>query len=604
MDVYRHMLRSVPLFRHCTDEEITALKEIGRFSSIKKGQTFDLRRISSFNVVIDGAFEIEALGRTDIVYLAPGSFFGNVPFTDNRLRGTIRAMVDSTLMLFSMEELYRFFLMSYRCLRGYLKIAERIGFDVNSAASRYISMSTSVIASFSMERQSGKTLFAAALARALSDKGKTVLLDLSYGGSSLFDRFDKKIRPPLSQIAEEGKAAQDLIRERLEPVSETLDLLNIAHGSKVRVKGDILQPILFVLSQQYRYVVMDLSDDDSELRDGCFALADSVFCLLANPREKGRYFPVVDAAMQNGQRVYYLLNEGRSKSVRDFAGGYLLERCERGGGTDETSFTETVAHSESMARVAGTVMEKRRAAVFASTYLDAAFYGGFLEGMKKRGLKFDIFYSSSLGYVVLALFHLSEDMDQFRKRFLELFSEDRFAGMLDVTFPSGHLFRKNGIARFAEEVAGRARLEELHSMAMVSLCDAETGKRRMLSTGQFSGVIAASMAQHPLFEGIPVSGRICHSGFPENPVRAEDLFRTDVDEVVYVSVNNVSRLRFDRGKVLPFYREYIDHVLGKNGGDITCDVASRNYVITVAEDDMRGEKFLRLAEEAANKLLK
>ncbi|MBN1534000.1 MAG: hypothetical protein JXA20_15125 [Spirochaetes bacterium] len=602
MDVYTRILGSIPLFRHCNDEEIGSLMKLGRLSVIRKGQTFDLKKINSLNVVVEGIFEIEALGRTDIVYLAPGSFFGNVPFTDNRLRGTIRAMVDSTLMLFPHDELSRFFLLSFKCLRGFIRSVQKMGFEMTAAASRFTGKATSVITVYSGERGAGTTLLASALGLALGEKGKTIILDMSYGGDSVFTGFDRKITSPVSQKMEDDDTARALVEDRLEAVNGSLDILNIAHGSKVRVAGDILHPILFVLSQTYRYVVLDLSDDDAALRDSCFAVSDSILCLVTHARRKSAFYPLADSVLRNCQRVYYVVNAHHSKGTKSFAGGFIMDRVK--ASSEGPSLQEALTKTDGIAGIRAAVEVRRRALVFESCYLNAAFMGGVLNSLRKHDTSFDLCYSSSLGYVVTALHHLCGDGEDFTRCYAEFFQEERFNSFLDITFPDGHLFRQGGISKFADEVCGKTRIEELQSLPAVMLGETRNGVRHVFSTGYCRDMVAASFLQHPIFEGREIAGKRFCSGFPGIRVRAEDLFRTDTGEVIYVSVSNSLAIGFPRGKLLPLFRDYMGTYLREGVPDSTGELADRSIQLDVSEKDLRPEKILRISEDLANKLLK
>ncbi|TFH43844.1 MAG: cyclic nucleotide-binding domain-containing protein, partial [Chrysiogenales bacterium] len=233
-------LSSIPLFRHFLDDEIARLQGIGRIASIKTGQQFDMKKVNSFNVVLSGSFEIESLGKTDVVYLAPGSFFGAVPFTDTRQAGKVRALVDSTLIMFGVEDMYRFFLMSYRCLRGYLKIIARMGLDVSEIGKDYFGGNTRIVTVYGPSPGSGKSFLASLLGAALRRSGKTLIMDLSFSGESLFNHFEKKVSAPLSHRMADGPALERMIAERMERVDDSLDLVNVAYGSRVRVNPDII----------------------------------------------------------------------------------------------------------------------------------------------------------------------------------------------------------------------------------------------------------------------------------------------------------------------------------------------------------------------------
>ena len=68
-------------------------------------------------------------------------------------------------------------------------------------------------------------------------------------------------------------------------MDDGLDLVNVAFGSKVKVNPDILSPLLFMLSKEYRYIVIDCGDDDPGLRDRVIGLSDRIFTMVKNKRD-------------------------------------------------------------------------------------------------------------------------------------------------------------------------------------------------------------------------------------------------------------------------------------------------------------------------------
>ena len=140
-------------------------------------------------------------------------------------------------------------------------------------------------AAYSSLPGAGKSLLASLMGVSLKGAGKTVILDLSYAGNSVFNFFEKKITAPLSHRAEDGPSFEEIIRGRIEPVDEGLDLVNVAFGSKVKVNPDILSPLLFMLSKEYRFIVIDCGDDDPGLRDRVIGLSDRVFTLVKNRKD-------------------------------------------------------------------------------------------------------------------------------------------------------------------------------------------------------------------------------------------------------------------------------------------------------------------------------
>ncbi|HNW27336.1 MAG TPA: cyclic nucleotide-binding domain-containing protein [Spirochaetota bacterium] len=604
MNVTGNILANIPIFRHCLDDEIEQLRLIGKPVSVDQGHQFDMKKINSFYVVLNGIFEIESMGKTDVVYLAPGSFFGTIPFTENRQTGRVRALVDSSLMIFSVEDLYRFFLMSYKCLRGYLKTIGRMGFGVSEIGKKYFSGSSRVITVYSPFPQSGRSFLAALLGASLRKSGRTVVLDMSFAGSSIFNLFEKKATAPLSHRTEDSPAFEKIINERMEHVDDGLDLLNVTFGSKVRANPDILSPLLFMLSKEYRYIVIDCGDDDAGLRDRVFGLSDRIFTVVKNRKDVRHLYDLYDGSVREGQRVYYVINEQYAGDVKDFTGGLVLPRFEAPGESGEYARLAACAESDALSPIVSQITAKRRALVLETGLLNSLFYGGFLSALIKTGRTYDLMYTSAYGYIVLSLFLLSGGKNEFRKRIEQFFSEDRLNKLLDITFPTDCVFKNNAVSKLAGEICGDSRIETFHQLPVVMTGQDGTDDRRIFSTGYLRDAVAASFSLYPIFEQTEIAGRRYNSGFPDYRVRVEDLFRVDVDEVAYVSVDNASAPGYRDGKLISFFARYLAGVEKRSPGDRVSDLSDASYAIEVSERDIRIDRILDSSQEISEKLLK
>jgi hypothetical protein len=603
MDVIGTILPRIPLFRHCLEEELRQLRAIGKMAEVKKGHQFDLKKVNSLNVVVNGIFEIESAGNTDVVYLAPGSFFGAIPFTENRQAGRIRAVVDSTILMFAAEDMFRFLLMSYRCLRGYLKIIGRMGFDVSDVGKEYFGGMTRIITSYSSLPGAGKSLLASLMGAALKGAGKTIVLDMSYAGSSVFNFFERKITAPLSHRAEDGPSFEEIIRGRIERVDDGLDIVNVAFGSKVKVNPDILSPLLFMLSKEYRYIVIDCGDDDPGLRDRVIGLSDRVFTLVKNRKDIRSLHEVFDGSAREGQRVYYVLNEFHAGDVRDFPGGLTLPKFDAPS-AGEYERIRRIAGGDDLSPLVSLVTKKNRALVLETGLLNALYYGGLFGAMQDAGVTCDLLYASSYAYIVAALSLLSGSGAEFRKHLDHFFSEDRMSRLLDITFPTDHVFKNDGVVKLAGEICGSARIESFRGLPVAMLGQGGTSGRRLCSTGYLRDMVAASFCLYPVFEEVPILEGRYNAGYPGFSVRAEDLLRIDVDETVCVSVRNAMKPTYRDGKLMSFFTRYLDFIGDQETDNAASDLADERIVIEVSEKDVRPGKILDYSREISDKLVK
>lgn len=603
MDSIEHIIRNIPFFRHCTQAEISLLRRKGRMVSIPRGQRLDLLRINSLNLVAKGLFEIEARGKNDVVYFSAGSFFGDIPFTEAGHHGTVRACVDSQIMLFDIDEMYRFFLTSYKASRGYLRIIDKMGLEISPRARRYSSNRTRIVAVCGPQADSGKTTLASLLACACARKGKTIVLDLSYQGNSVFNHFEKKITAALSQKHDDAAFSEEYVGGMIERVDENLSLLNVCFGSKLRVDPEILSPLLFLLSREYRYVIMDISPQDERLRDRALGLCDVVFATLRRARDREELYGLFDAALVEGQRVYYTLNRFYDRGARSFEGGMILDELalKKGEGSYPRLLELAESGGEAFSRL---VTEKRNGLVCETLLLESALYSGLLSTMFGAGISIDLMYSSSISFLVAALFLLFEDTAELDAAMARLFADDRINSLLDITFPEEHVIKNSKIHKFAREAARNKRAEIFKCLPVVLLADERNHSTRLFSTGYLADLMAASFLLYPVFESLPIAGGLFHSGYPRTRVKAEDLLRTDIDEIYYAAVMNRQTMNGGGTRILRFYSRYLEYLQEWKPEERISEAFEKNIVLEIDEKEFNIMKLLRLSRELSEGLLK
>lgn len=604
MNHTEYILRSIPFFRHFSQNEISLLLKAGRISSFKRSQAIDLKKSGTFNIILKGIFEVEAFGRKDVAYISPGSFFGTMPFTDHVQQGRIKAAVDSELLIFDEEELVKIFIVSWKGMRGYIRSLGKLGFDISPAGKKYFSGKSRVAAVYGDASRCGKSLLASLLGGALSRSGKTIILDLAHTGSSLFDFFEKKISPPLSQKQADGPGMEELINGRIAVVNPSLHLLNVSFGSRVKVNPAILSPVLFILSREYRYVILDLSDHDPELRDSALGVTDTLFAISGSAKKTWAMQEMLGEKLMDAQRIYYVANEFITGPVKSLEGGLLMERLDYTPGKDGQARLMELSGTDMVGRLTAPITEKKRALVCESNLLESVSYAGFLNASEKMGITYNILYSSSFGYIIMALYLTSRDPGDFSRRVADFFSDVRFPGFLDISFPEEHVFKRGNIVKYSQELFMENRLENYRSLPVARLSESRGGGWRLFSSGRMCDVFSASFLMHPEFQSVKIHGREYASGYPWSTVQAEDLFRTDVDEIYSVSVTSREPMVFKSDRVLQFYRNYLENLARGRLKGGQSDLSDKNIVIDVTEKKLKVEKFIEVSEKSSFKSLK
>ncbi len=599
MEKVRDLLRTIPFLSHLTYEEHELFFKAGRTSTLKPGQFVDLKKSNSLNIVINGMFEIETIGNRDVVYLSPGSFFGFLPFTENRIKGNVRALSEAEIFIINEDDFYRFFLRSHKILRGYLRMIGNMGFDVNEPGKNYSSVRSRVISVFSATHGSGKSSLASLLPFALQDE-KVIVLDLSYGGKTVFDFLREHITVPLSVKDSGGDGAESVIRDRIVKHSENIHLLNISHSSRVKTDPEILKPVILYLSGKYKYIIADISNDDEGLRDEMFRLSDFIFALTDGKKDVDKMQKTFDAVIAEGQRVVYVRNSFINPERGAFVGGLILNKSE----LDLSSGPEVLdkfAAAGNLESFTSLITGKSRALVLPTSRFESILLCPLLAEMDKSSKKFDYIYSSSYSFFLAALFVLFENNGELKDNMRRFFSPEQTAKNLDITFPEKHIFSNNRILKYTSELASHARMEMFRPLP---LCSLETsGMSSIKSTGSMGKIMAASLASLHEYQGVNIGGCDYTSGFPWNSVNPSDLFRTVADDIYSVSVFNRESMNIQSGTYNEYYAASLRDMERLKPTDREYLEPGRNLILDVSESEYKFDKIYESTLKASQLLL-
>lgn len=582
MERVRELLRAIPFLAHLSHEEHERFFKAGRISSLKPGQNVDLRKSNSLNIVISGMFEIETVGNRDVVYLSPGSFFGFLPFTENRIRGNVRALTEAEIFIMNEDDFYRFFLTSHKALRGYLRMIANMGFEVNESGKKYSSVRSKVISVYSVTPGAGKSHLASLLSIALSGE-KVILLDLSYRGKTVFDFFNERITVPLSVKDPTEDGTESVVNDRIVEHSENIHLLNISFSSRVKTDPEILRPVILFLSRKYKYIVADVSDDDRELRNCVFSLSDFIFAITDGKKDIDWMQGAFDDVINEGQRIVYVRNSYINPEKGAFFGGLILNRCDSEEPTGPAVMERFIADGNLSAFVS-MITGRSMALVLPTSRLESILLCPLLTELDKGRKKVDYIYSSSYSFFLISLFLLFENGAELKDNMKRFFSPEQTARNLDITFPEKFIFSNSRIMKYAFELASSKRMEMFHPLP---LCLLETHNvSRIMSTGSLGKIMAASLTSSPEYQPVDINGSDYTSGFPGLRVKSAHLFRTEADEIISVSVVNRGKLQFPEGAYNEYYsallysmeclappvQEYLEP-----GGDLILDVSETEY---------------------------
>jgi hypothetical protein len=593
-----YILQNIPFLSHLNDIEIQALCAIVQTKSVPKNEKIDIKKIKSFGMVAEGVFELGQRVRGDKLYLAPGSFFGEIPFAVSHHAGIIKAVKDSVIILINPAEMYKTLLGSYKGLKGYIKNIKDNGFDIIDSGNECFKRKSKVITVYSQYYNSGNSILGTLLGLILSARDSVIILDASYGGNSIFNIFQKDLPHAVSQKADEGATDDKFIFDRIINISENLSLLNISSGSKIKINPDILSPIIFILSRKYKYIIIDHSDYKKDFTNRILGISDIVLPVIKSIKDKSIFHDVLDSALKDGQRVYYILNRFYEKSIGTFEGGYILE--DLGIDKKDNLLTNLKSILESnkpkvFEELTELITRERTGLTIQTNLTNSVFLAGFFSTLYEKDIKVDTIYSSSWSYLITLLYILNGERNEFESNFLKLFTEEKIKSHLEVTFPDEHVYKNGRIYNYADELAGDKRIEHYSMLPIAMLADHESGSTRMFSTGFIRDIFTASFMLD-IFEPKKIANGFYNSGYPSNYVKPENLLRTDIDIIRSVSINNKKKLNFGEKKVSKFFKGYLDRL---NSEYIfpAFSKSKNDFIINVDADKYNVKEILNLSKD-------
>ncbi len=599
MEKVRELLRTIPFLVHLNHEEHELFFKTGRVSSLKPGQNVDLKKSSSLSIVISGMFEIEAIANRDVVYLSPGSFFGFLPFAENRIKGNVRALTEAEIFIINEDDFYRFFLKSHKALRGYLRMISNMGFDINASGKNYSAIRSKLITVYSSSPGSGKSYLASLLSLALSGE-KVILLDLSYGGKTVFDFFNERITIPLSVKDSTEDGAESVINDRIVKHSDNIHLLNISFSSKVKTDPEILKPVILYLSRTYKYIVADLSDDDHDLRNCLFRLSDFIFALTGGKKDIDKCQETFDNNINEGQRIVYVRNSYVNQDKGSFFGGLILNICESDNPGVQEVMEKFIADGN-LSSFTSMITGRSSALVLPTSRFESILLCSLFYELDKGRKKFDYLYSSSYTFFLISLFLLFDNGDELKENMKRFFSPEQTAKNLDIVFPEKFIFSNNRLLKYSFELASSRRIEMFHPLP---LCSLETGGvTSIMSTGPLGKTMAASLTSLHEYQPVNINGCDYTSGFPGFSVRSAHLFRTEADDIFSVSLVNRDKLKVPDGVYNEYYSASLRSMerLSVPGEEYL--EQGRNLILDVSETEFKFDRIFNSTLKASQLLL-
>ncbi|MGL4368377.1 MAG: hypothetical protein ACRCUT_01700, partial [Spirochaetota bacterium] len=446
------LIEQSPCFPHLTDKDARLLLPVSCEIPFLRGERIDLRNSRKVFFVSSGLFRTEsALNRGESVIFGAGSVLGNLPFSDEIPRGVLTAVTPATAFAVDCDDLTRVLVSSFRTARGYLRLLGKFS-ESMSAPAKAMADTRPRIVTVTGSRKAGKTLSAILLASELSKKGNTILLDLSVSGTSLFDYFQCRLLPPLSQ-KKAGLMSDSFLEERITQVRSGLDILNLSFGAKVAVDAGILSPVLFYLSRSYKYLVIDCGADDPAMTAEALSCSDFACIVPSGKKELLRLRSACDRALCDGQELFVCENRKLSRRT-GVPGDMALSAVSIHDEGGICAAMDSV--SDGAAGVVERICGHKTLYLLPDKGVSSLSYSGLFAELSGKSNSSALI--SSWGGICMSFYSFLSAKDA-EKAIISFFSEERLRQICTPVFPKEYLYPAQGVAHALGSIPHDVRLE-------------------------------------------------------------------------------------------------------------------------------------------------
>ena len=315
--------------------------------------------------------------------------------------------------------------------------------------------------------------------------------------------------------------------------------------------------------------------------------------MLKKKDDRKKYFEDYDRKLADGQRVNYVINEFYSGEVNSFSGGYILNKFDIVGFDFFQQIDEEMLIPIEMLN---SIIKKKKALFLEPTMLNSFFYAGFFSSFFEEKDKFDLIYCSGYSSIIALFYIISSSRDDYISKIKKIFDENEIQKLINVEFPTSFVFPNRRIKKVIANMLNKDRVEFFKNNIYFSLTDESENNTRLFSTGDLEKILTASFSLYPVYEEVDLFGKKFSSGYPNQNMRVEDLFRTNVSEIVHLSVENSLSLEYRGERLLDFFRKYQNFLSNYENGEIN-SFSDKKIVLNVSEKYVKIEKIIESVED-------
>ncbi len=477
-----------------TEKALSAASSSSDEIMIQKNKIFSCDDDKYFYIVKTGLLiNLDNLDKKQGQYFPAYSFFGSLPFVESKNKIKLTAAVNSVVYRIEVSRILQVFIEDVKLYKAYLNFLKRNSIDLKSAYQSITQLKNRIISVSSSEKGAGKSLFTSLLAKNISASIKTLVIDLSYGGISVFEYFGLQIISPAAE--KENSESKIDLSLRMTAVNDKLSILNMTNTSKVNLNLDVLSHLLFKLLHQYDCILMDVDSSHEDLQEKAFSLSDAVIVLIGKKNENN--FSIIDRFCSRGQDVYLINNNYLSK--RSVVEGFYQFDSINVKNDNFTEISDEHVQMNVFKALKNEVYRKKSALVLNTSNLSTAYYSGMFRYFFHEKIFFDFIAADFLGAVNAMFFLNSENYAQYVKLVKDFFRMEKLKVLSEVTYPENHVYSIEKFEKYFSGIFSSKRME-FNNSKLISYFKSERAENSIKTCGLLSKIASANVSINPFFQ--------------------------------------------------------------------------------------------------------
>jgi hypothetical protein len=488
-----------PLFGHLSIHDIEKLTALFTVENVKAGKSIDIKNAENFCILKNGILQSEgALNKGESFYTAPGSFFGSIPFSSVEPRGSVKVLTDSVILSAKTSQIRKLFLASFPSFRGYIRLLSQSGISLAENVQSVYEKKAVVISVLSHDKSVERSALSTVLAKNLSEKDGTIIVDFSLDERSVFDYSGLKITPPLSE-KKIGEGKESYLEDRIIKRSERLFILNATSGSKVKTDPSIVSPLISYLAGKYRYIIIDIGFHSTDIIHETLKLSDRVVSLYKNRSEYESYRKDLGALLVNGQTLHHLYFDKKISVVKRSGRVWSIPLFK--GNDDIGSLSEWCSVAQ-FASAAESLSAGKKVVVLENTGYCSLGFSQLIPKIAEVSGDACAVYASSFAFALFAFYFNGKR--EYKKNIRSLFSDNALLSLLDIRYPGEYLLSDKSLTSLTSRLKRNLRLEDIDTEIFTSFSTA--GFNGVTSSGSVRDLTGTVLAEYPYTAPLRLNG--------------------------------------------------------------------------------------------------